>query len=88
MFISSKEKLSLTLRVTVLEGRIEQLARSLNAVLDAQTMASDPAGLKPQKPRKKYTTEQQRVKRRAYAKKYYDKKKAEQAQAEITPTAN
>lgn len=46
MFISKKEKLALTIRITVLEGRIEQLARSLNAVLDAQTMASNPAGLK------------------------------------------
>ena len=83
MFISSKEKLSLTLRVTVLEGRVDQLARSLNAVLDSQTMAS---ATKPTKTRKKYTTEQQRAKRRAYAKKYYDKKRAEQAQATITPT--
>jgi hypothetical protein len=88
MFISSKEKLSLTLRVTVLEGRVEQLVRSLNALHDANTMASDPAGLKLRKPRKKYTTEQQRAKRRAYAKKYYDKKRAAQAAAAITQTAN
>jgi hypothetical protein len=77
MFISSKEKLSLTLRVTVLEGRVEQLVRSLNALHDANTMASDPAGLKPRKPRRKYTTEQMRAKKSAYAKKYYAKKKAE-----------
>ena len=82
MFISSKEKLSLTLRVTVLEGRVEQLVRSLNALHDVKTMAS---ATKPTKTRKKYTTEQQRAKRRAYAKKYYDKKKAEQATITTTP---
>lgn len=82
MFISKQEKFDLTLRVTRLESRIEQLARSLNAVLDAKTMAS---ATKQVKLRKKYTTEQQRAKRRAYAKKYYDKKKAEQATITLTP---
>lgn len=79
MFISKQEKFDLTLRVTRLESRIEQLARSLNAVLDAQTMAS---ATKTVKTRKKYTTEQQRAKRRAYAKQYYEKKRAVKTQVE------
>jgi hypothetical protein len=89
MFISKKEKFELTLRVTRLESRIEQLARSLNAVLDAQTIGSDPAGLKmrgrPLKDAKPLSTKQkeelQRLKRNEYQRQYKKRKQAEQKAA-------
>lgn len=67
MFISSKEKLSITLRLTVLEGQIEQFKRLLNAVLDSRTMASDPSQVQ----------HKQSASRRAYARAYYQRKKYE-----------
>jgi hypothetical protein len=41
MFISNKEKIDLKARVEVLEMRVDQLARSLNALHDNQTMVSE-----------------------------------------------
>lgn len=73
MFISSNEKQSLTLRITVLEDRVNQLARSLNALHNAKTMSSD--GSKP-RPVKK-TKEEKIQAQRAYARKYYARKRAE-----------
>lgn len=46
MFISNLEKSNIDRRLASLEARVEQLVRSLNALHDAKTMASDPAGLK------------------------------------------
>ena len=74
MFISSKEKLSLTLRITVLEGRVEQLSRSLNAVLDAKTTVSFDA-----RPKRNATTEEERARR--YEEWCYYKKKMEASKA-------
>jgi hypothetical protein len=71
MFISSNEKLSITLRLTVLEGQIAQLKRSLNAVLDAQTMASETSQVRPTKQAKAKSS------RNAYARAYYQRKKYE-----------
>ena len=42
MFISNLEKSRIETRLASLETRVEQLARSLNALHDAQSMASDP----------------------------------------------
>lgn len=76
MFISSKEKESLTLRITVLEGRVDQLSRSLNAVLDKLSTTPE------------YSASQilqaKREKRNSYASAYYYKKKAEKLASQQT----
>ena len=72
MFISSKEKLSITLRLTVLEGRVDQLARSLNAVLDSMPKYEDKLAAKA-----KATAN-----RNAYSRAYYQRKKYEKLVAE------
>ena len=99
MFISKQEKFDLTLRVTRLESRIEQFARSLNAVLDAQTMASasnivkPPKVVKPRaatKPKKKKDTSgwtlQKRIAHGQRVSKMWAEKKA-QAAAAATETS-
>ena len=70
MFISTKEKIDLQAKVEALEMRVDQLARSLNAVLDKLTTKEEEVD--------KFT-EAQRKKRNAYASAYYYKKKAERA---------
>jgi len=78
MFISSKEKLSLTLRITVLEERVDRLSRSLNSVLDQLSASPE------------YSASQilqaKREKRNSYASAYYYKKKAEKLAAQQTQT--
>lgn len=100
MFISKQEQFDLTLRVTRLESRIEQLARSLNAVLDAQTMASasnivtPPKVVKPlaeAKPKKKKDTSGWTLKKRIeqgkrISKMWADKKAQAAAAAAKTST--
>lgn len=88
MFISNLEKSNIERRLSNLEARVEQLSRSLNALHDAKTLAPNPASLKLQK--KKSATD--RVKRNAYARKYYQRKKAEKLAAAkaapVTPATN
>lgn len=70
MFISTKEKINLQARVEALEMRVEQLSRSLNAVLDKLTSPVESL---------EKLTKANRAKRNAYASAYYYKKKAEKA---------
>jgi hypothetical protein len=80
MFISSKEKLSLTLRVTVLEGQIAQLTRSLNALHDANTLAPKPNLVKrPKKVKSSGWTPEGREKQAERMRKYWVDKKAQVA---------
>ena len=76
MFISTAEKESLTRRIAHLEDRVGQLARSLNALLDAKSLAPNPGQLVLREVSKKEKT---RAKRNAYARAYYHRKKAEKA---------
>ena len=76
MFISKLEKVSILRRIVVLEERVEQLARSLNAVLDMKTTASDPKKFVSREISKQAKAI---AKRNAYARAYYQKKKAEKA---------
>lgn len=76
MFISNFEKETINKRLRDLETRVEQLARSLNALHDAQSLAADPTKLKLIEPKKKIS-HQARAKRNAYARKYYQRKKSE-----------
>ena len=76
MFISSKEKLSLTLRITVLEERVDRLSRSLNSVLDQLSTNSEYSSSK--------MSQAKREKRNSYASAYYYKKKAEKLAAKQT----
>ena len=68
MFISTKEKLSLTLRITVLEERIDRLSRSLNSVLDQLSTSPEYSAAQ--------ILQAKREKRNSYASAYYYKKKA------------
>jgi hypothetical protein len=70
MFISTNEKQSMLLRIESLEDRVNTLARSLNAVLDKLTTATDDT-------QKLAKIKQER--RNAYASAYYYRKKAEKA---------
>ena len=70
MFISTKEKINFQARIEALEMRVDQLSRSLNAVLDKLTS--------PEVNLEKLTKAKQE-KRNAYASAYYYKKKAEKA---------
>jgi len=74
MFISKKEKSEIENRLLSLEVRVDLLARSLNTVLDAQTTASDI-------PKNNAVTQEERERRRAYAKAYYYSKKAKKGLA-------
>jgi hypothetical protein len=76
MFISSKEKLSFTLRITVLEERVDRLSRSLNSVLDQLSTNPDYSASK--------VLQAKREKRNSYATAYYYKKKAEKLAAQQT----
>ena len=76
MFISSNEKQSMLLRIESLEGRVNTLARSLNAVLDQLSTKETKIKAK--------VTKAQREKRNAYASAYYHRKKAEKAAATQT----
>ena len=78
MFISTKEKLSLTLRITVLEERIERLSRSLNSVLDQLSTSPEYSAAQ--------ILQAKREKRNSYASAYYYKKKAEKLAAQQTQT--
>lgn len=83
MFISSNEKQSMLLRIETLEDRVNTLARSLNALHDVKSMASDTSGLRPSK---NPVTEKVRTKRNAYARKYYARKRAEKAAEKVNST--
>ena len=76
MFISKQDKQGIFARITVLEARVETLARSLNAVLDIKTTASDPKQIVSREISKQAKAI---AKRNAYARAYYQKKKAEKA---------
>lgn len=78
MFISTKEKLSLTLRITVLEERIERLSRSLNSVLDQLSTSPEYSAAQ--------ILQAKREKRNSYASAYYYKKKAAKLAAQQTQT--
>jgi hypothetical protein len=76
MFISKKEKTVILETISSLVVRVEQLARSVNALHDVKTISSDYNSLKLRKKTKKEIAAE---KRRAYAKAYYSRKKAEKA---------
>lgn len=78
MFISTKEKLSLTLRITVLEERIDRLSRSLNSVLDQLSTSPEYSAAQ--------ILQAKREKRNSYASAYYYKKKATKLAAQQTQT--
>lgn len=88
MFISSKEKENIDTRITSLEVRVEQLARSLNALHDKKNVKAERdkalAALKTHEINEKA---KEQLRRREYAKTYYYRKKAEKAAANLT-TAN
>jgi hypothetical protein len=89
MFISAKDKNDLFNRIAALEVRAEQLARSLNAVLDAQTMRSDPTKLKlmakplanPKPLSVKQKEDLKRLRRNEYQRQYKLRKKQANASA-------
>ena len=77
MFISKKEKSDIEQRLLTLEVRVDQLARSLNALHDAKTISSESSSLFLSKKEKEAKLE----KRRVYAREYYARKKAERKQS-------
>lgn len=78
MFISKQEKLSLTLRVTVLEGQIAQLKRSLEALSEAK--ASEPKQAKSVKKQKSAGwTPEGKAKQAERMRKFWADKKAQVA---------
>lgn len=79
MFISNFEKSKIDNRLGILEAKIEQLGRSLNALHDAKSLAPQPGQLKPRtaKPAKKksaWTVEKRLQKSEQMKKMWVDKK--------------
>jgi hypothetical protein len=72
MFIFNKEKQGFIDRIAALEVRVEQLARSLNALHDVKTMQSD-------NKLKSAKLEAERLRRNEYQRNYYRLKKAKQS---------
>ena len=79
MFISKKEKSEIENRLLTLEVRVDQLARSLNALHDIKTMSSKTSSLSLRRVKK--TKEEKLEARRIYARKYYARKQAEKVQS-------
>jgi hypothetical protein len=81
MFISNFEKARIEARLKLLEEKVEQLGRSLNALHDVKTMASKPI-VKTAKPgRQKKTQAERRARKNEYARAWHARKKAEKAAA-------
>ena len=87
MFISNFEKERITTRLKSLEARVEQLARSLNSLheeKDAQAARNKAlAALKTEEINKKA---KQQIKRREYARTYYQRQKEKKLAAQAIPT--
>lgn len=81
MFISNFEKSKIDARLGILEAKIEQLGRSLNALHDAKSLAPQPGQLKPStaKPAKKKSawTMEKRLQKSEQMKKMWVDKKAQ-----------
>ena len=86
MFISNLEKSRIESRLASLETRVEQLARSLNALHDSQSLSSasntvkSKAG-KPKIGRPKKSNAEIRARKNEYARAWHARKKAEKAAA-------
>jgi hypothetical protein len=81
MFISNFEKARIEARLKLLEEKVEQLGRSLNALHDAKTLSPDPATLKlieknPVKRTQGAWSEKNRAAQSVRMKKYWADKKA------------
>jgi hypothetical protein len=78
MFISNFEKARIEARLKLLEEKVEQLGRSLNALHDAKTMASAPIVKASKKPNKVVWSNKQRAEQSARMKQRWIDKKAAQ----------
>jgi hypothetical protein len=78
MFISNFEKARIEARLKVLEERIEQLVRSVNALHDIRAMAAAPnvKAIKKLKPNKVVWTDKKRSEQSARMKQRWAEKKA------------
>jgi hypothetical protein len=79
MFISNFEKARIEARLKLLEEKVEQLGRSLNALHDAKTLSPDPSTLrivKKPKPNKVEWSEKNRAAQSERMKKYWADQKA------------
>ena len=83
MFIFNKEKQGFIDRIAALEVRVEQLARSLNALHDINTIRPEPGQFTDAKPLNPLSAKQKaelaRLKRNEYQRNYYRLKKAKQS---------
>lgn len=79
MFISNFEKARIEARLKLLEEKVEQLGRSLNALHDAKTLSPDPSTLrivKKPKPNKVVWSDQKKAEQSARMKQRWIDKKA------------
>ena len=76
MFIFNFEKARIEARLKLLEEKVEQLGRSLNALHDAKTMASEPIVKASKKPNKVVWSEAKRAEQSARMKQRWLDKKA------------
>jgi hypothetical protein len=81
MFISNFEKARIEARLKLLEERVEQLGRSLNAVHDVKTMTSMPIVPVNKKPSKAVWNDAKRAEQSARMKKRWADKKATKVQS-------
>ena len=76
MFISNFEKARIEARLKLLEEKVEQLGRSLNALHDVKTMASEPFVKAAKQPSKYVWSAKNRAAQSARMTKYWADKKA------------
>ena len=86
MFISNFEKARIEARLKLLEEKVEQLGRSLNALHDSQSLSSasntvQKTASKPKTGRPKKSKAEIRARKNEYARAWHARKKAEKAAA-------